>query len=536
MLAPGVPQMPYKSQPFDYEPVTRRGAASPEMPEGDELFSVSRRPVSSAEAEADDWLSTDSKLHQPASEETTARRPIVADAHSGLPGKRAAKRHSWVIRRGHTLSFIGLFLFTVVLYFRPYEMFPALAGYRSIAYWIAVLTLLVFVPTQLGLEGNLTARPREVNLVLLLSLAALLSVPLAIYPAEAWSNFTEFAKVVVMFIVMVNVMRTERRLKILIFLALAVGCVVSVGAINDYRLGHFVVAGERIQGIIGGMFENSNDMAMHLVMLTPIAIALFFSTRSIVKKAFFGACAALMIAGNLVTFSRGGLLGLVAAMSVLLWKIGRRHRLLVFVVALSLAFSLIVFMPGVMIERLASIFDPSADVSAGASAISRRALLFRSLLVTARHPLLGVGIGNFHAVSIREQVSHNSYTQVGAEVGVAAMLIYIMLILTAFKRVRGIERETLAAEHHSRFYYLASGLQASFIGYMICSFFSSVAFHYSIYYLVGYAICLHRVYETSQQRSDTRQTVEAESQTKRDAGKERNWRLPVRKPEAASSP
>ncbi|HEX8492715.1 MAG TPA: O-antigen ligase family protein [Pyrinomonadaceae bacterium] len=522
--------MPYKPQPFDYEPVTRRGAGPNEVPqEDDERFTVARQPVSSAQAaaSADDWLRPESKLHQTASEEA-ATLPDAAESNLAPSRTRTAKRQSWVLRRGHTLSFIGLFLFTLVLYFRPYEMFPALAGYRSIAYWIAVLTLLVFIPTQLGLEGTLTARPREVNLLLLLTLAAFLSVPLAIDRAEAWYNFTEFGKVVVMFIVMVNVMRTERRLKILLFLALAVGCVVSISAINDYRLGRFVDAGQRIKGIIGGMFENSNDLAMHLVMMTPIAIALFFSVRSIIKKAFFGACAALMIAGNLVTFSRGGLLGLVAALCVLLWKLGRRHRLLVFVVALSLAFSLIVFMPGVMVERLASIFDPSAEESAGASAISRRALLFRSLLVMARHPLFGIGIGNFHAVSIREQVSHNSYTQVGAEVGVAAMLLYIMLILTAFKRARGVEKETLAAEHHSRFYYLAAGLQASLIGYMICSFFSSVAFHYSIYYLVGYVICLHRVHETSQQQhSNANRPIEAEKRTKQDSGSARNWRMPV---------
>jgi O-antigen ligase len=527
--------MPYKPQSFDYEPVTRRRAGRPEMSEDEESFTVSRRSSSDeTKAEADDWLTTDSKLRQETSVETEAT-PATADSHSALSRARAPKRQSWVLRRGHTLSFVGLFLFTVVLYFRPYEMFPALAGYRTLAYWIAVSTLIVFIPTQLGLEGNLTARPREVNLLLLLSLAALLSVPLAIDRGEAWHNFTEFGKVVVMFIVMVNVMRTERRLRILLFLALAVGCVVSVGALNDFRLGRFVDAGERIKGIIGGMFENSNDMAMHLVTMTPLAIALFFSTRSIIKKAFFAACAALMVAGNLVTFSRGGLLGLVAAMAVLLWKIGRRHRLLVFVVALSLAFSLVVFMPGVMIERLASIFDPSAEVSAGASAISRRALLFRSLLVMARHPLLGVGIGNFHAVSIREQVSHNSYTQVGAEVGVAAMLLYVMFILAAFKRVRGIEREMLDAEQHSRFYYLAAGLQASLIGYMICSFFSSVAFLHPVYYLVGYAICLHRVYETSQ-HSNTKKAAVAENRTKRDSGRERNWRMPVQEPEAASSP
>jgi O-antigen ligase len=533
MLDPACREMPYKPQPFDYEPIRPRRANSPEMPEDDERFTVSARPHGNAAAaapDAEEWLSP--KNRQRPSRVETPLDAAAPEPPAPRTARSSVKRHNWVLRRGHTLSFVGLFLFTLVLYFRPYELFPALSSLRTLAFWIAVSTLLIFLPSQLAMEGNLTARPREVNLILLLTLAAFLSIPLAIDPGEAWGGFVEFAKVVVMFIVMVNVMRTERRLRILLFLALAVGCVVSLGAINDYQLGNFTVGGERIAGIIGGMFANSNDLALHLVMMTPIAVALFFSTRNVIKKAFFGACAGLMVAGNLVTFSRGGLLGLLGALVVLLWKLGRRHRVLVFVVALSLGFSLIIFMPGMMMERIASIFDPTSEMSGAGSAVSRRALLMRSLLVMARHPVLGVGLGNFHYVSIREQVSHNSYTQIGAELGVAAMLIYMMFMWTAFKRVRGIERETLADKHPTRFYYLAVGLEASIVGYMISSFFGSVAFQHYLYYLIGYSICLHRIYETSKPATIPA-PVAIESETKRGAGRGRKWRASL--PETANS-
>ena len=45
-----------------------------------------------------------------------------------------------------------------------------------------------------------------------------------------------------------------------------------------------------------------------------------------------------------------------------------------------------------------------------------------------------------------------------------------------------------------KFYYLAIGLQAALIGYMASSFFASVAYQFYAYYLVGYAICLRRIY------------------------------------------
>lgn len=486
--------MPHDSQFFDYEPVTRRrGANAPEVTKDDERFSVPQRRAPRSESDAaGDWSNPDPLLRRADDEN---RPPAPAPNSSQTKPRTPVRRGDWILRRGHTLSFVGVFLFTITLYFRPYELIRALSSFKSLAYWIAASTLLIFLPSQFVVEGNLTARPREVKLILLLSLAALLSVPLALNRAEAWATFVEFLKVILIFIVMVNVMRTERRLKTLMWLALAVGCVVSIGAVNDYRVGHFAARGERIAGVIGGMFLNSNDMALHLVIMTPIAIALFFSTRSLLMKAFYGASVAVMIAGNLVTFSRGGLLGLVGALAVLLWKLGRRHRLLVFVLALSLMFSLIAFMPATMIERIVTTFDPNSGTTAAGSTTSRTALLFRSLQVMIRHPLLGIGMGNFHSVSIREQVTHNSYTQVGAEIGIPAMVFYTLFIVAAFKRMLRIERETAVDEHHSRFYYLSAGLQASLVGFMIGSFFLSVAYLHYLYYLIGYAICLDRVYE-----------------------------------------
>ena len=54
---------------------------------------------------------------------------------------------------------------------------------------------------------------REVSLVLLFCLIGLLSIPLAIDPAQAWHEFSyTFIRCIVMFVVMVNVVRTEKRL------------------------------------------------------------------------------------------------------------------------------------------------------------------------------------------------------------------------------------------------------------------------------------------------------------------------------------
>ena len=395
------------------------------------------------------------------------------------------------LKRGHFVSFVGLLLFTIFVYFRPYEYSTSLEFLSTGAKWIAGFTLLVFLPAQLALEGNLTSRPREVNLLLILALAALLSLITAISPGEAWDNLVEFLKVVAMFIVMVNVVRTDNRLRWMLWIVLAVSVTTSISAIGDYQAGRLLTGGERIKGSIGGLFENPNDLALHLATIVPLSITLFLARRGPIKL-LYAACSVLMVAAIICTFSRAGFLGLIAVALVLAWKFGRKNRTLVIVVSFVTILTVVALAPAQYGGRLTSIWG--GDITGSSSA--RQELFWRSLLVAARYPIFGVGIGNFHFRSIHEQVSHNAFTQVAAELGFAALIFYVLFMITSIKRLRRIEHETLGVKEHAKFYYLSVGLQASLIGYMVASFFASVAFLWYVYYLVGYAVCLSRLYAT----------------------------------------
>jgi hypothetical protein len=498
--------------PTDYEPVA---PARHRAPAGSDLHDAP--PLDS------DWLTpsthtddSDRFTHASSDDDAaeaivTTRPPAATPAHFSVSPVTVSSEHASDVtakfdRRAHALSFAGLFLFTVVLYFRPYELFPALSGFNSMAFVVAVPTLVVVFATQFTREGNLTARPREVNLVLLFVLTALLSIPLALNRGEAWDEFNgTFIRAVLMFIVIVNAVRTERRLRLLLWLALAVSCFLAVGAIGDYRAGRLTLQGIRVAGVIGGMFGNPNDMALHLVTMMPIAVAFCFTKRNPLAKIAYAACAALLVAGIVVSFSRGGFLGLIAACGVLAWKLGRRHKLAVGACLIVAALGFLVLAPGDYAARLGTITNMSADLTGSSS--QRQQLLIRSLQVTARHPLFGVGMGNFHTVSIHELVSHNAFTQVSAEMGLAALIIYVWFLVAPLRRLREIERETFAARRASRFYYFAVGLQAALVGYMVSSFFASVAYNFYIYYLVGYAVALRQLYQAARAEGDEQTPV-----------------------------
>jgi len=467
--------MTVKPPSLDYEPL-KRSAAESVVDDG--AGAVFKRPRKFSDAA--EWP----EKAVPAGEDKEDKE----DRKSAF----APARETWIHKHGHSLSFAGIFLFTAFVFFRPYEFSPSLAWLSSAAFWIALATLLVFLLTQLGLENTFTTRPREGNLILLLLAAGLLSVPFALDRGKAWDAFVEFFKVVLIFIVMVNVMRTEKRLKTLWILVLGATCILCVNAINDYRLGLLELQGVRIKGSIGGLFDNPNDLALHLVTMFPIALALAFGTRNPLTKILYLVTAALIVGGLVCTFSRGGFLGFLAAGAIIIWRLAQRSRWLVPVVAGPLIIALVLFAPGGYRTRLATTGDDSS--------MARFDDLKRSLFIAARHPLFGVGMDNYILFSNANKASHNSYTQVASEMGVAAAVIYILFILASFKGLRRIERQSLEVKPLRRFYYASVALQASLAAYMVSSFFASVAYLWYIYYLIAYSICLRRVYDAALER------------------------------------
>ena len=200
------------------------------------------------------------------SETSAARGPAVS-----LPKPSEEK---WVLKTGHSLSFAGIFLFTALVYFRPYEYSPSLFWLSSSAFWVAIATLLVFLPTQLGLEGRITSRPREVNLVLLLLLAAALSIPLALNPARSWTALHRLPQSGGS-----HIRRHDKRCKIREALEDAldfgVACYLraDIDAINDYRVGRLAPNGRPDTEAGSAVCLITPTPSSSLVTMVPISVA-----------------------------------------------------------------------------------------------------------------------------------------------------------------------------------------------------------------------------------------------------------------------
>lgn len=403
----------------------------------------------------------------------------------------------WLARNGHTLTYVGLYLFSIMVLFRPYELIPGLGFLSTTAFYFALATLAIYLPTQFSTEGNLTILTTEVKAILVLTATAVITMPIARDPGMAWENFNDpFIKAVLIFIVMVNVIRTRARLTGMIWLSMAIGIVLSYLALGMYIRGEMNVEGYRVGGSIGGMFENPNEMSIHLIMMLPFAITLGLAARNKFLKIIYFITAIILLSGNMITFSRGGFLGLLASAAVMVWKLGRKSRF--FVTSISLVVSTIVILlaPGNYGLRILSIFIPGLDPVGSSS--QRSELLERSIIVTLRNPW-GIGIGNFPIVGIHNLVSHNAFTQVSSELGLVGFAAYMIFLLSPFRKLGAIERTLFAKDETNWFYYLSIGLQASIVAYLVSTFFASVAYNWFAYYLIAYAVAFRRIYQIENQ-------------------------------------
>jgi putative inorganic carbon (HCO3(-)) transporter len=439
---------------------------------------------------------------EPAIADTSVRIPLKAakKAKKMARDRAVLKNERWLSRNGHGATYFVLFLFSIMVLFRPYEIVPGMTFLSGTAFYFAIATLAIFIPSQLTTEGNLTTFSTEVKAILAMTLLALATIPIAKDPDLAWSKFNDpYIKAVVIFVVLVNVVRTRKRLMQMMWLSLGIGVYLSYSALDLYLQGKFTVEQYRVAVDVGGMFGNPNEMAMHFVMMTPLVITLGIAAKSKLMRVIYFGTAVMFVGANMVTYSRGGFLGLLACSAVLAWKLGRKYRLNVTIASIVIGGIAILAAPGNYGLRMLSIFVPGLD--AVGSSDQRQELLIRSLWVTARNPW-GIGIGNFPIVGVRNLQSHNAFTQVSAELGILGLIAYLVFMISPFRKLSAIERSLFDSDDHDWFYYLAIGLQASIIGYMVSSFFASVAYNWFIYYLIAYAVAFRRIYRLENDAKD----------------------------------
>jgi O-antigen ligase len=237
----------------------------------------------------------------------------------------------------------------------------------------------------------------------------------------------------------------------------------------------------------------------------PLCLVFLLTARGILKKSFWAVTMLIMIYAVMATYSRAGFLALAVAILICLWDFGIRGRraYLLGIAALGLM-GMMVLAPGNYAKRLETLVGKfqEGDYDRG-SAEARKELLMKSLTITAKHPVFGIGPGNFPSYTGLWRVTHNTYTQLSSECGIPALVLFLLLLRRAFLNLFYLRKIPRAPEKEEMRLY-ASALSASFIAYVLGAIFSSSAYELFPYYMVIYTTLLYRLGFQEQEREGKR--------------------------------
>lgn len=413
----------------------------------------------------------------------------------------------------HPLAFAGLFVFTLLLYVRPNELFPDLFGAFPIMKIVAILTLIVYIGGKLGHGERLSTWPLEMSMLAAIILLGVILTPISAAPGASIDLLTDtFFKVTVIFVLMINLVDTQRRLRLMMKLVVICGAGISAGSIAKFAEGKFTATiqgvGVRIEGTVGGIFGNPNDLAMALDLLLPLAIVLAFTSKP-AGRVLYLVCAFILAMGTVVTFSRGGFLGLAAAGGILLWKLGRKNKLMMGMAALAACLVLAMSMPAGYADRLFTIIHTEQDTTN--SAQERQGEMKQALDIALHHPFIGIGMGNYPFYSNHAIRAHNAYVEVAGELGLAGLIAYLVLIFAPLRSLKRIERETSGKSEPRRreLHLLSAGVHAAIMSYVVCAVFSSAQYQWYLFYVVGYALALRKLHAIEQANKVEAVAIEA---------------------------
>src|SRR4030095_8114807 len=233
----------------------------------------------------------------------TPRREAPSDARTSPPVEgQNGDPTPFVPRADRTdWAFIGLLTFTALLFLRPQEQI-SLLNPLHLAEISALLALAAMVMGRLGRGLAVTRYTPELGGVLLLGFTILATAPLSIWPGGAVGTFTDiYVKIILIFVLMLNTLTNPKRIDRFLWLIVFASGYIALRAVADYARGVNLVENGRVQGSVGGMFKNPNDLALNMVAVMPLAVALAMRTRMTLGRLTAAGCALLMVGAVVVS-------------------------------------------------------------------------------------------------------------------------------------------------------------------------------------------------------------------------------------------
>jgi probable O-glycosylation ligase (exosortase A-associated) len=301
-------------------------------------------------------------------------------------------------------------------------------------------------------------------------------------------------KIQLMTFVILYLLHGKQQINILLWvITLSVGFFGVKGGLFTMREG-----GElRVWGPPGSFIEDNNSLALATIMTIPLLFYLYQqSSNRWVRR---GLVAAALLCGLSVlgSYSRGGLIAIVA-MLAFLWS-RSRSRVATGLVLLMLVPVAIGFMPDKWEDRMWSIMSYEED----SSSMGRINAWKTTINLANDRPLIGGGF-DIYTEQVFERyapvpedlhAAHSIYFQMLGEHGYVGLALFLLLWYLSWKNASWIVRRTRDLKEMRWAFDLAHMIQVSFVGYAVGGAFLSLAYYDVPYYLLAALVLIRREVE-----------------------------------------
>lgn len=316
--------------------------------------------------------------------------------------------------------FVGLIFFTCLLYTRPEESIPALAGMHFTL--IVALVTLIGMLVQFALHRVPLVRTPFIGMMIGFAVAGMVSGAVA----GTFSDATmDFARLVVLILLILNLMRTPDRYAAFVTALIIFTCYLALYSIYLFQSGIAVIDNGMVEGLARstgtGIFSDPNDLAATFVAGLALTLTRVLQNRKY-KRIFYSGLVLTLLWAIVLTNSRGGMLALIVVVGSFCLVFSRRKALAIALAVVIVGIALVAA-PGRMTN-----FDNKEE-----SANSRFGFWQEGLTQLELHPLSGVGYNKFPDVN-GGFVAHNSFVNCFAELGFPAFYFWMGGIYLAFRR------------------------------------------------------------------------------------------------------
>jgi O-antigen ligase len=400
----------------------------------------------------------------------------------------------------------ALVLFSWVAVWRIQDLFPIL-GSIKFPILIELVALGLFFANQ-TYERQIKWIIKSPILIITLSLLAIMVVglPFSLWPGKGFTFITrDFLPTLVLMVILATSLRERSDLEWFAFAHLLGAMLYAFIVFLSFDVGP--------HGRLGGLvYYDANDLAMLMVCTLPFAI--FFLRPGVpVWKRLIALLAVLLFVVMIIrTGSRGGFLGMIAVMSYILLRYKSIPvRLRLGAVAGGATLLLAVGSSNYW-EMMATLLNPKEDYNM-TDETGRSAVWKRGIGYMFSHPVLGVGVRAFPQAEgmlsetakryaergrgIKWSVAHNSFVEIGAELGIGGLVLFISMLFIAMRDSARVGKGPRGSPASQTAIYSAQTaddsayaqmLIASFVGYIVCGSFVSAEYFSYLYVLLALVI------------------------------------------------